>query len=100
MATHYYCLLTKEESEDPTKVGWAYALSKESEWVNGDPMGDFLAPGYNIGNDFIVNENKVYFIKKTFTDITNQRYVYWELNLQMGVTQKFFNSENIKLMRK
>lgn len=90
MATHYYCLLTKEESEDPTKVGWAYALSKESEWVNGDPMGDFLAPGYNIGNDFIVNENKVYFIKKTFTDITNQRYVYLGIESTNGCDTKVF----------
>ena len=91
MASHFYCLLSKEEAEDPTKVGYAYALSKEEEWIQNDDCGDFLAPGYNIGNDFIVKDNKPYFIKKTYCDISNSRYIYLGVESTNGCDTKVFS---------
>lgn len=91
MASYFYCLLSKEEAEDPTKIGYAYAKTKESEWIQNDDLGDFLSPGYNIGNDFIVYEDKVYFIKKTFCDISNSRYIFLGIESMNGCDIKVFN---------
>lgn len=72
MASHYYFMLTKEEwQHDPSKTGFAYAKQHKDRWVQNEDIGEYLAPGYNVGEDFVVYEDKVYWVKKTFTDISN-----------------------------
>ena len=76
MASHFYFGLTYAEAQDPTKNGYAYALQHKDRWVQSEETGDFLAPGYNIGQDFFVIDDKVYFIRKTYTDIKKNLYLY------------------------
>lgn len=91
MASHFYFGLSHEEAMDPTKVGYAYALQNKDRWIQSDETGGFLAPGYNIGQDFFIIDDKVYFIKKTFTDIKKNTHLYLGVESVMGCdTRKKF----------
>ena len=75
MASYYACCIPKEYAKNGINCGWAWVKAHESEWIACDDLGEFVSPGYNIGEDFFVKNNTVYSVKKTFCDIDSGKYV-------------------------
>lgn len=64
----YYLCKIPQSNDMALNCGARYVKEQKSKWVAlPDNMSDFISPGYNRGSDFIVHENVVYDIKKTFT---------------------------------
>lgn len=64
----YFCFLSKEEAKDPIKLGYAYAMTKQSEWVQNDDAENYLT-GALKGVDFIIHEGKSYMFLKRYVDV-------------------------------
>ena len=75
MASYYACCIPKEDAQNGSNCGWSYVKAHESDWIQCDDLGDFLCPGYNIGEDFIVHDNKAYYVKKAFCDVDSKKFV-------------------------
>ena len=75
MASIYAFCVTKEDAADGTKCGWAWAKENRSKWIQCDDLGDFLCPGYNVGEDYIVHDGKAYAVKKSFCDVDTNSFV-------------------------
>jgi len=68
--TYKFCFLSADEASDGTKIGYKYAKSKESEWVDaGDVFNGIITVGMVKGSDFVVYQNKAYSMKKNFYNV-------------------------------
>ena len=69
----FFCLMTPEQFEDPTNVGWNFCKAHKSEWVKGNAETDrYLTVGFVKGCDFAIFNDKVYFLHKVFQDLNNK----------------------------
>lgn len=68
----YFCLIPKEDYEDPKNTGWKYAKDHESEWIDTSSVFPENIPNsnYNHYTNFFVKNNKVYDIVKMYADVT------------------------------
>ena len=72
--TYYFFPLTEEETKDPTKLGYGYALKNKDRWIGDQNLVEVNT--YDRGTTHIVYNDQVYFIHKDYLDITNNLRVY------------------------
>lgn len=63
----YFFFLSADDLRDPLKTGYSYAKSKRSEWVENSNLEDKLFTGFQVGNNYVVYKDKVYWFYKQFT---------------------------------
>ena len=85
----FFCLLSKEEAKDPTKIGYAYALTKKSEWIQNDDTENYLT-GALKGVDFIVHEGKVYMFLKRYVNLKESTQMVLCVESSYGCDTKTF----------
>ena len=72
-----YCfmLLTNEERKDPTKFGYNYAKTRESDWITMDnDVGEYMS-GAVKGVDYLFYNNKSYMIHKRYLDLAGKKVI-------------------------
>lgn len=73
----YFCLIEKEDLNDPSTTGLDYVMKHQGDWVKStDDIDSTLAPGWTKGTDFMVHDNKAYALYKTFMFPTEDNVVY------------------------
>lgn len=68
---YYFCLLSKDDVPAGTNPGRRIVYENRSEWVEkpADEISKYLTAGYVKGVDYVVSNNKAYWIYKSFIDI-------------------------------
>lgn len=65
--TTKFMLLSKEDAQEPNKIGYAFAKAHKSDWITcNDEAASEISVGTTKGADFIVNNDKVYMIMKVY----------------------------------
>lgn len=72
--TYYFFPLTKEETQDPNKLGYGYALQNKDRWIESSFLSEVNT--YDRGTTHIVYDGQAYFIHKDYVDISNNSRVY------------------------
>lgn len=85
----FFCLLSKEEANDPTKIGYAYALTKKKDWIQNDDTENYLT-GALKGVDFMVHDGKVYMFLKRYVDLKNNEQLVVCTESKFGCDTKQF----------
>jgi hypothetical protein len=86
---YYFCLLSAEEAKDPTKYGYNFALTKESDWIQSNDAENYLT-GVIKGVDFFIKDGITYSFHKRFLDLDNKRIVVLALESTSGCDVKKF----------
>lgn len=71
---YYLFLLTKAESEDGNKKGFAYAKKKQSSWIEISDKEPLVT--YDRGSTHIVYDDKVYHIYKDYINFKENYRVF------------------------
>ena len=89
--TYKFCFLTANEAMDGTKIGYKYAKSKESEWVDaGNDFNGIITVGMVKGSDFIIHNDKAYAMMKNFYDVDNKCVLVVCTEVSTGCETKTF----------
>ena len=65
--TYYFFPLTEEETKDPNKLGYGYALKNQSRWIASADLGEVNT--YDRGTTHIVYDGHAYMIHKDYVDL-------------------------------
>lgn len=90
-----FFLVDKNDAKDGTRVGYAYAKLNEDKWVSvsSDQLKDYLTIGFVKGCDYVVYEDKVYAIMKSYTDLSNASTLFVCVESVVGCdNKKIFNN--------
>ena len=93
--TYNFFLLNRDDAKDGTRIGYAYAKLKESEWIskNSDQLAAYLTVGFVKGCDHVVHDGKAYAIMKTYTDLDNNATLFVCVESTVGCdNKKVFNN--------
>lgn len=83
--TYYFFPLTEEETKDPNKLGYGYALKNQSRWIASADLGEVNT--YDRGTTHIVYDGHAYMIHKDYVDISNSLRVYVGRYSMLGADQ-------------
>lgn len=86
---YFFCLLSYEEAKDPTKYGYNYALTKESEWIQCNASENYMT-GTIKGVDFFIKNGIAYSFHKRFLDLDNNRIIVMGIESKSGCDTKQF----------
>ena len=72
--TYNFFLIDRVDAQDGTRVGYAYAKENKDKWISVDSgdVGPYITVGFVKGCDFVVYEDKVYGIMKSYTDLSDR----------------------------
>lgn len=80
---YYFLPLKLSESKIPSNFGWKFVHANEGRLVASDALIEVNT--YDRGTTRILYDNVVYFIKKDFVDISNNRRIYVGIPANEGV---------------
>jgi hypothetical protein len=86
-----FCFISAEDAKDGTKLGYAYAKSKQSEWVVTNDECESLVTQCPKGVGFIVHNNKAYFLHKRYLDVDSSKTIVLCIESTCGSDNKLFN---------
>ena len=72
--TYWFFLMTNEERKDPGKLGFNYAKTQESRWIEVEDA-EVFATGAVKGIDYVYDDEKSYMILKRYLDIETSKVV-------------------------
>lgn len=65
--TTKFMLLSKEDAQEPNKIGYAFAKANKSDWITcNDEAASEITIGTAKGVDYVVYDDKVYMILKVY----------------------------------
>ena len=78
--TFYFCFLPHEDvKKNPVNCGYRYVTEHKSDWVEAPDIAhgeNYLAAGWNKGGDFIVYQDTVYEIYKSFIIVEDDAIIH------------------------
>lgn len=86
-----FFFVSAEDAKDGTKLGYAYAKSKQSEWITkSDDYKDMVSSG-QVGVAFVVHDGKAYNLYKKYIDVDSSKVIVICTESTYGSDTKVFN---------